>query len=92
MVAAILDGYDPQGFYCEMPRGTASFYRAPLVRYGDLIRVAVVCDPRQAVPVSGTGTGFPSDHLGMTVAVEVTAGDGKDVVERAAARRSQVAG
>jgi uncharacterized circularly permuted ATP-grasp superfamily protein len=24
MVAAVLDGYDPQGFYCEMLRGTAS--------------------------------------------------------------------
>jgi uncharacterized circularly permuted ATP-grasp superfamily protein len=24
MVSAILDGYDPQGFYCEMLRGTAS--------------------------------------------------------------------
>jgi transglutaminase-like putative cysteine protease len=32
----------------------------------DLIRVAVVRDPRQAVPVSGTWTGFPSDALGMT--------------------------
>jgi transglutaminase-like putative cysteine protease len=39
----------------------------------DLIRVAVVRDPRQAVPVSGTWTGFPSDALGMTVEVEVAA-------------------
>jgi transglutaminase-like putative cysteine protease len=39
----------------------------------DLIRVAVVRDPRQAVPVSGTWTGFPSDALGMTVEVEVIA-------------------
>jgi transglutaminase-like putative cysteine protease len=39
----------------------------------DLIRVAVVRDPRQAVPVSGTWTGFPSDHLGMQVEVEVSA-------------------
>ena len=39
----------------------------------DLIRVAVVRDPRQAVPVSGTWTGFPSDALGMTVEVQVTA-------------------
>ncbi len=38
----------------------------------DLIRVAVVRDPRQAVPVSGTWTGFPSDHLGMTVEVSVS--------------------
>ena len=39
----------------------------------DLIRVAVARDPRQAVPISGTWTGFPSDYLGMTVDVEVTA-------------------
>jgi len=39
----------------------------------NLVRVAVVRDPRQAVPVSGTWTGFPSDSLGMTVEVEVTA-------------------
>jgi transglutaminase-like putative cysteine protease len=39
----------------------------------DLIRVAVARDPRQAVPVSGTWTGFPLDSLGMTVEVEVTA-------------------
>jgi transglutaminase-like putative cysteine protease len=39
----------------------------------DLIRVAVVRDPRQAVPVSGTWTGFPSDALSMTVEVEVAA-------------------
>jgi transglutaminase-like putative cysteine protease len=37
----------------------------------DLIRVAVVRDPRQAVPLSGTFTGFPSDDLGLTVEVEV---------------------
>jgi transglutaminase-like putative cysteine protease len=42
----------------------------------DLIRVAVARDPRQAVPISGTWTGFPSDHLGMTVDVEVTAAGG----------------
>jgi transglutaminase-like putative cysteine protease len=39
----------------------------------DLVRVAVVRDPRQAVPISGSWTGFPSDHLGMAVEVEVTA-------------------
>jgi hypothetical protein len=32
----------------------------------------VVRDPRQAVPLSGTWTGFPSDNLGMTVEVDVT--------------------
>ena len=39
----------------------------------DLIRVAVVRDPRQAVPLSGTWIGFPADCLGMTVDVAVTA-------------------
>jgi len=37
----------------------------------DLIRVAVVRDPKQAVPLSGTWNGFPSDSLGMTVEVGV---------------------
>jgi transglutaminase-like putative cysteine protease len=38
----------------------------------DLVRVAVVYDPRQAVPLHGTWMGFPSDHLGMDVEVVVT--------------------
>jgi transglutaminase-like putative cysteine protease len=38
-----------------------------------LVRVAVVRDPRQAIPLHGTWTGFPSDHLGMTVEVNVSA-------------------
>jgi hypothetical protein len=37
------------------------------------VRVAVVRDPRQAIPLHGTWTGFPSDNLGMTVEVNVTA-------------------
>lgn len=41
----------------------------------DLIRVAVARDPRQAVPLSGTWIGFPSDCLGMTVEVDVTAAE-----------------
>ena len=45
----------------------------------DLIRVAVARDPRQAVPLSGTWTGFPSDSLGMTVEVEVTETPAADV-------------
>src|SRR5215831_3357778 len=52
----------------------------------DLIRVAVVRDPRQAVPVSGTWTGFPSDALGMTVEVEVTAEPAPNARGRAARR------
>jgi transglutaminase-like putative cysteine protease len=43
-----------------------------LIGNEDLIRVAVVRDPRQAVPVSGTWTGFPSDFIEMTVDVAVT--------------------
>jgi transglutaminase-like putative cysteine protease len=39
----------------------------------DLIRVAVARDPGQALPLHGTWTGFPSDSLGMTVEVSVTA-------------------
>ena len=42
-----------------------------LVGNEDLIRVAVVRDPRQAVPVAGTWTGFPSDFIDMTVDVTV---------------------
>ena len=42
----------------------------------DLIRVAVVRDPRQAVPLSGSWTGVPSDLLGMSVAVSVTSEGG----------------
>jgi transglutaminase-like putative cysteine protease len=43
-----------------------------LIGNEELIRVAVVRDPRQAVPVSGTWTGFPSDFIDMTVDVAVT--------------------
>lgn len=39
----------------------------------DLIRVAVARDHRQILPLHGTWTGFPSDDLGMTVDVSVTA-------------------
>jgi transglutaminase-like putative cysteine protease len=40
-----------------------------------LVRVAVVRDPRQAIPLHGTWIGFPSDNLGMTVEVNVTAAE-----------------
>ncbi len=39
----------------------------------NLIRVAIARDPAQAVPLWGTWTGFPSDDLGLTVDVAVTA-------------------
>ena len=37
-----------------------------------LVAVAVVRDPRHAIPLHGTFTGFASDHLGMEVQVSVT--------------------
>ncbi len=52
----------------------------------DLIRVAVVRDPRQAAPLSGTWTGFPADCLGMTVEVRVVAEDTDDPLASASAR------
>jgi transglutaminase-like putative cysteine protease len=39
----------------------------------DLIRVAIARDPDQAVPLWGTWTGFPSDSLGLSIEVKVTA-------------------
>jgi len=55
----------------------------------DLIRVAVARDPRQAVPISGTWTGFPSDNLGMTVEVEVTAVAEENAAPKTAAKASK---
>jgi transglutaminase-like putative cysteine protease len=40
----------------------------------ELITVAVVRDPHDAIPLHGTFIGFPSDHLGMEVQVSVTSG------------------
>jgi transglutaminase-like putative cysteine protease len=42
-----------------------------IVGNSGLIRVAVARDPYQAIPVSGTWRGFPSDNLGMRVSVDV---------------------
>ena len=39
----------------------------------DLIKVAVVRDPRQAVPISGTWEGEADDFLGMEVEVDISA-------------------
>ena len=39
----------------------------------DLVRVAVVHEPREAIPLQGTWFGAASDHLAMDVAVKVTA-------------------
>jgi transglutaminase-like putative cysteine protease len=48
----------------------------------DLIRVAVVRDPRQAVPLSGTWIGLPSDNLGMSVEVSVTSAESAGLAQR----------
>ena len=38
----------------------------------DLIRVAAVREPRQAVPLSGSFMGGAGDYLGMEVVIRVT--------------------
>lgn len=43
-----------------------------------LIRVAVVRDPRQAIPLQGVWTGCPGASLGMKVEVRVTAGHAEE--------------
>jgi transglutaminase-like putative cysteine protease len=48
----------------------------------DLIRVAVVRDPVQATPLSGTWEGAAGDYLGMDVEVQVTAEQSPDVSRR----------
>jgi len=52
----------------------------------ELVRVAVVHDPRQAIPLHGTWAGFPSDYLGMDVEVVVTS----DAAETERANASSV--
>ena len=42
-----------------------------IVGNAGLVRVAVARDPYQAVPISGTWSGFPNSDLGMDVSVEV---------------------
>jgi transglutaminase-like putative cysteine protease len=49
----------------------------------DLIRVAVVRAPWQAIPLQGTWIGFPSDYLEMSVKVRVVATDGGRADRRA---------
>ena len=39
----------------------------------NLVRVAVVDEPQEAIPLQGTWIGTASDHLAMKVAVKVTA-------------------
>jgi len=39
----------------------------------NLVRIAVVDEPREAIPLQGTWIGTASDHLAMKVAVKVAA-------------------
>jgi transglutaminase-like putative cysteine protease len=48
----------------------------------DLIRIACVRDPHQAVPLSGSWTGFPADSEGMEVSVDVTSDEATHRVTR----------
>jgi transglutaminase-like putative cysteine protease len=50
----------------------------------NLVRVAVVPDPREAIPLQGTWYGSPSDHLAMKVAVKVKAVESEDNRQRSA--------
>jgi transglutaminase-like putative cysteine protease len=54
----------------------------------DLIRVAVVRDPRQAIPLHGTWTGFPTDYLGMTVDVVVKSDRAESEITKADSRHA----
>ena len=43
-----------------------------------LVRVAVARDPYQAVPLSGSWSGFPASFIGMDVTVDVKLGAAPD--------------
>ena len=55
----------PGWVYFDPSRGT--------VGNQNLVRVAVVYDPSDAIPLQGTWIGAASDHLAMKVAVKVSA-------------------
>lgn len=60
-----------------------------------LVRVAVARDPYQAVPLSGSWSGFPASYIGMDVAVEVKLGteaEGDPVIHSGGATNSRIAG
>jgi transglutaminase-like putative cysteine protease len=58
-----------------------------LVGNRDLIRVAVVRDPAQATPLSGSWRGAPADYLGMDVEVQVTSEQPEDITRKQAGGR-----
>ena len=58
----------------------------------DLVTVAVVPDPRHAIPLHGTYVGFPSDHLGMEVQVSVMSNSSEGDLDRSATDRISTIG
>jgi transglutaminase-like putative cysteine protease len=54
----------------------------------DLVRVAVVRDPRHAIPLHGTWTGSPADYLGMHVEVAVISGAAESKRQTRTTRRT----
>ena len=55
-----------------------------IIGAADLIRVAVVRDPSQAVPLSGSYSGVPQDYIGMDVEVDVDVERGHGAFRRVA--------
>jgi transglutaminase-like putative cysteine protease len=51
-----------------------------------LIRVAIAREPSEAIPLTGSYSGFPSDNLGMEVTVKVLREDAADVEPAASLR------
>lgn len=56
----------------------------------DLIRVAVVADPRLALPLYGSWDGEAKDYLGMDVSVDLTVEADVAATERARARDAEL--
>ena len=88
-LASVLDAADPDGAAAPDYTGgnTHAWAQVYLPRLGwidfdptsgsigrqGLIPVAVAAVPEEAVPLSGSFLGFPADHIGMEVAVTITA-------------------
>jgi hypothetical protein len=61
--------------YVRGPRlGSTSIRRAEFIGNQNLVRVAVVHEPREAIPLKGTWIGAASDHLAMKVGVKIVGG------------------
>ena len=56
---------------CRARAGSSSIRPTASSATADLIRVAIAREPRQAIPLWGSYTGSPSDHLAMKVNIRV---------------------